>query len=511
MSTLSTILKTNTAICRECDNFMDQAELEKQRRYFWDSALTVMHGPPYQTNQDITAYPNDTLTIKFGEGDEKTYRMYSTAWMRSLDYLLYRYLTLVLHDKNYSEEIMVPVEIRGEYNHYLKDRSKDRRKKDHEFVLPDYYHEEDEIDTRSGDETTGYEYFKTTSPVAPAILNVFCHGLFPQASSVQVRGDPRRNAKLYELEGYENGVIPDFKPEDYIAYELMTGLSLSIEIMAIVLEMKMDRELRDHVLQHFFDHEIHSVVRLPFPYARANAARNYFLQVQMNYHKKPYQWSPNPAAVPLEETIAAAALSAREHINILYRTSFHPEASIIDPPISYVLNDSFVPKYYYTPDSIEIQSALEYIRKCNEDYTLPALYAIRGNLQTDKLVHLIKYPDPRYRLSFPDTDDLSIIESYKKQLLANLEVVASPPDCKNILNPKPEHLAVFTNPNHKYIPPLMHYVKTGTLLNSMEDNTLTMPVRDCERLFQKICYCVRIASINAYQDIYQIKHFLNKL
>lgn len=58
---------------------MDKAELEKQRRYFWDSALTVMLGPPYETSQDITAYPNDTLTIKHGEGDEKTYRMYSTA------------------------------------------------------------------------------------------------------------------------------------------------------------------------------------------------------------------------------------------------------------------------------------------------------------------------------------------------------------------------------------------------------------------------------------------------
>ena len=64
-----------------------------------------MHGPAYQTNQDITAYPNDTLTLKYGDDNEKTYRMYSTVWIRPLDYLLYRYLTLVLHDKNHSEEI----------------------------------------------------------------------------------------------------------------------------------------------------------------------------------------------------------------------------------------------------------------------------------------------------------------------------------------------------------------------------------------------------------------------
>ena len=299
---------------------MDQAELEKQRRYFWDSALTVMNGPAFQINQDVTAYPKDTLTIKHGEGDEKTYRMYSAAWMRSLDYLLYRYLILVLHDTKYSEEIKVPVEVREEYNHYLKDRSKDRRKKDHEFVLPDYYHKVDEIDTRSGDDTTGYEFFKTTSPVAPAILNVFCHGLFPQANSVQVRGDPHRNAKLYELDGYENGVIPDFKPEDYIAYELMTGLSLSIEIMAIILEM--DPKLRMDALEYFYTYDIYSVVRLPFPYARASAARNYFLQIQMYYHKNPYQWSDEPQNDSAGAIVEKAAFSAREHITSLYHTSF---------------------------------------------------------------------------------------------------------------------------------------------------------------------------------------------
>lgn len=482
---------------------MDQKELEKQRRYFWDSALTVMHGPPYQTSQDITAYPNDTLTIKYGEGDEKTYRMYSTAWMRSLDYLLYRYLTLVLHDTHHSETIKVPVEVREEYTSYRKSRSRSRQLKDHDFVLPDYYRYLDEIETRSGDKNAGYEYFKTTSPVAPAILNVFCHGLFPQANSTQVRGDPRRNAMLFEFEKHEDedeyvdGIIPDFKPEDYIAYELMTGLSLSIEIMAIILEL--DPDLRQGVLYHFFGDDIHHLVSLPFPYARASAARNYFLQIQTNYRKRPYQWNADPVADTSENVIAAAACSASEHIHILYRTDFHPEMP------------AKIPCGFFTPDSEIIQSKIEYMQKCNEDHTLPELCEIRGDPQKDTEVNLITYLEPWYRLSFPYTNDPAIIESYKKQLLANLEVVSSPPDCKNILKSKPDNLAVFTNPYHKYVPLLMHYVKTGTLLNSVEEDALPMPIRDCERLFQKICYCVRIASIDAYQDIYQIKQFLNKL
>ena len=478
---------------------MDKAELEKQRRYFWDSALTVMLGPPYETSQDITAYPNDTLTIKHGEGDEKTYRMYSTAWMRSLDYLLYRYLTLVLHNTHYSDTIMVPVEVRAEYTNYRKNRSRKRQNKDLDFVLPDYYRDMLPGETRSGDDNAGYEYFKTSSPVAPAILNAFCHGLFPQANSEWVRGDPRRNAKLYELDGYSTGVIPDFKPEDYIAYELMTGLSLSIEIMAIILEM--DPALRKEALNNFFRDDVHNLVSLPFPYARAAAARNYFLQIQMYYHKRPYQWSANPVTETFEHIMELAAYSASGHINILYHTSFHPEVP------------ENVPSGFFSPESERIQAVIEYMHRCDADHTLPVRYEIRRNPQTDtdNEVNLFTYQKPWYRLSFPYTDDPTTIESYKNQLLKNLEVVESPPDCKKILDTKPEHLAVFTNPDHKYVPLLMHYVKTGTMLNCFGGDTLPMPTRDCERLFHKICYCVRIASINNNRDIHQIKHFLNKL
>ena len=109
---------------------MDQAERDKQCLYYWESTLSVMQGPqfskptggpgsPLQSSiKDIEADPYDKLTLKFTDGAKKTYQMYSTAWMKSLDYLLFRYLTLVLHDSRYSGEIKVPKDVRLTYEAY---------------------------------------------------------------------------------------------------------------------------------------------------------------------------------------------------------------------------------------------------------------------------------------------------------------------------------------------------------------------------------------------------------
>lgn len=182
---------------------MDQAELEKQRRYFWKSTLSVMQGPqflmstggfggPLQSSiKDIEADPFDKLTLEFGDGTKKSYQMYSTAWMKSLDYLLFRYLTLVLHDSRYSGEIKVPKDVRLTYEAY-RVPSKGHQLKDKYFILPDYYYDPHEGAEYSDDPDGAYEGFTTNNPVAPAILNVFCHGLYPHAGKKPSAGIPMK-------------------------------------------------------------------------------------------------------------------------------------------------------------------------------------------------------------------------------------------------------------------------------------------------------------------------------
>ena len=161
---------------------------EKDCRYFWESTLYApmilpTFTPAEQLEREyagIVAEREDILTLKFPGDSEETINMHTHAWMRSLDYLLYRYLTLVLHDPHYSSMIRVPVEIRQKYQKY-KHAWKKRQHKDHEFILPDYYMKPHYGSLDESDTDGNYECFKTDNPVAPAILNVFCHGLFPRA------------------------------------------------------------------------------------------------------------------------------------------------------------------------------------------------------------------------------------------------------------------------------------------------------------------------------------------
>lgn len=118
---------------------------------------------------------------------------------------------------------------------------------------------------------------------------------------------------------------------------------------------------------------------------------------------------------------------------------------------------------------------------------------------------------PRYPISFPITDDLTEIERYKTQILENLKVVMSPLDWKKLFEPKPKNLAVFTNPNHKFVSMLMEYVETGHLQSRSQKNPPPIKSKACIDLLRRVYSDIRSASIELHQVIYQIKHFLKQM
>lgn len=481
---------------------MDKAERNKQCLYYWESTLSVMQGPqffmptggpgsPLQSSiKDIEADPYDKLTLAFADGGKKTYQMYSTAWMKSLDYLLFRYLTLALHDSKYSGKIKVPVDVRHTYEAY-RVPSKGHQFKDKYFILPDYYYELHKGAKCSDDFDEDYEVFTTNNPVAPAILNVFCHGLYPHAGKKSVRRDPHENAKLYSLDKARLVTLPDFNPEDFIAYELMTGVSLATEIMAILMEL--DKEIREPAFDTLCKNDLKKLVRLPFPYARASAVRNYFLQINIDWNRARYRWGYIPTKEATAMIIDQAAATAHVYIEALYQSTLHPE----------------IPTGFDAIDDMLTNERLEYIDQCEKDRTLPLYYEIRGKSNPDDKGVLYMYHEPRYRISFPKTDDPAVIKAYKEQIKANLRAVSSPGDCVKIFDPKQECLAVFTNPNHKYIPQLKKYVETGEM-NWHGKNPLPIKGEKCQKLFRRVFHEVRQASIQAHRDIDKVKSFLPK-
>lgn len=493
---------------------MNHTKQEQDCRRFWEESLYVPLVLPTQLDtatirQQIPipfAEREDTLTLKFSGDSEKTVQMHAAAWMRSLDYLLYRYLTLVLHDPHYSSTIRVPVVIRQEYEVYRKPWKK-RQLKDHEFIVPDYYinPHNGRIDSSEGGEN--YEYFETDNPVAPAILNVFCHGLFPQAGNAEVRWCPHVNAQLYELDNCGKNTIPDFKPEDYIAYELMTGLSLSVEITAILLEI--DQEIRDLAFYYFYKHALTDLVRTPFPYARATAARNFFLQVNLEWTKAKYEWSPTISPVSTMQIIETAADSALSYIRALSSTPLHPQKPPLYPyDIVYEKDADLTAILKKLENDKDLKHVVKELRKTENDSTAPTTYIIRQNSETSGQFHIESYMFPYYPIFFPRTDDIGEIESYKEQILANLKAVSAPLDCKKLFDPKPKNLAVFTNSKHGFVPMLMEYITTGSLQIRGMRNPPPIKNKECLKLFRLVFYTVRLASIEAHQDIYQIKRFL---
>ena len=502
-------------------NLSNYTKQEKDCRYFWESTLYApmilpTFTPAEQLEREyagIVAEREDILSLKLAGDSEKTIYMHPHAWMRSLDYLLYRYLTLVLydsHDFHYSSTICVPVEIREKYQKY-RHAWKKRQHKDHEFILPDYYIKPHNGSLVTSDTDGKYEYFKTDNPVAPAILNVFCHGLFPRAKKNNKQRDPHVNAQLYQLNSCGLDTIPSFKPEDYIAYELLTGLSLSIEITAILLEI--DQEIRDLALDYFCKYAIMDLVRIPFPYARSTAARNFFIQVNLEWTKTKYHWSPT-SSTSMAAAIETAAYLANSDIQTLSKSFLCPEISQLRPyDIIYEkgADPETILHIMENNRDLNLSHVVEALRNAGNDPTYGEKYRIYMNSSKPGYYEIKSFMFPRYPISFPITDDLAEIERYKTQILGNLKVVTSPLDWKKLFEPKPKNLAVFTNPKHKFVSMLMEYVETGHLQSRSQKDPPPIKSKECIDLLRLVYSVIRSASIEVHKDIYKIKRFLKQM
>lgn len=271
----------------------------------------------------------------------------------------------------------------------------------------------------------------------------------------------------------------------------MTGVSLATEIMAVLMEM--DKEIREPAFDSFCKYQLDKLVRLPFPYARASAVRNYFLQINIDWKRARYRWGYIPTKEGTAMIIEQAAGAARVYIEALYQSTLHPE----------------IPAGYYAVNNIRTSECLEYIEQCKKDRTLPLYYEICGKSNPDNKGGLYVYFQPRYRISFPSTDDPAVIKAYKEQIKVNLRAVSSPGDCVKIFDPEQKCLAVFTNPNHKYIPQLKKYVETGEM-NWRGKNPLPIKGEKCKTLFRRVFHEVRQASIQAHRNIDKVKDFLPK-
>lgn len=439
--------------------------------------------PKFRFSYLIGADPCDKITFQFKGEDAVTYQMHSASWLWSLDYLLHRYLTLALRDSDESTKILkVPLGILDRFTTY-KNAMSSRKKK---LSVHASEHLKDLRHNTLLYESDGYLHCKVPRFFEPCNLNRYCQELFVRPNNSTYLTSPGRDGVLFQAE--ELSAMPAFELEDYIAHELKTGISLSTEITAIVLEL--DEAIRDIVLNEFYESVLRDIVRFPFPFARIAAARNYFQQIISEWIRDKYSWNTMDTNNRTMLILSDSFQRARMHVDTLLNTPLQPEAL-----------------RFFTPavqTEEELQKILQADNAWKNDPSIPRKYKITKHPHSEEIMRIDQYLQP-YRPEFPTTEDPAQMDIYMEQIKAYLRVVIFPLDWASIEKHPPSNLAIFTNRNHKHIPLLLNYLETGKQLKNLEDDSFPTKASICIDLYHAIHEKVRSASQEIYDDLSWIK------
>lgn len=154
-------------------------------------------------------------------------------------------------------------------------------------------------------------------------------------------------------------LVRDFSLCDYLDHEMLTGISLSIEITAVLLEF-FDIPLRERALDAFEEHALPTVVRSREPFARISAARNFFQQILMECNTAYYHWrsSIRTGEIPDAEWEGMVSQAVR-HVDLLKRRRLRldvPERDTdraiahIEGLLSKVVSPVNLPEYVKNPE-----------------------------------------------------------------------------------------------------------------------------------------------------------------
>ena len=433
----------------------------------------------------IGADPCDKITFQFKDEDAVTYQMHSASWLWSIDYLLHRYLTLALRDLDAGTKMLkVPLGILDRYMNYKVAASS--RQKDLSAHTPKYL--EQPSRTKFPYDSDGYLHCKVPRFFEPSNLNRYCQELFVRPNNSTYLNSPGRDGILFQTE--ELTSMPAFDLEDYIAHELKTGISLSTEITAIVLEL--DEEIRDVVLNEFYQSALRDIVRFPFPFARIAAARNYFQQIISEWTREKYNWNTIATDNRTMFILSDSFQRARMHIDTLLNTPLHPEA------LQYLTLGKQTAE--------QLQDILQADNAWKNDPSIPRRFRITKRPNSEEIVQIDQFLHP-YRSEFPPTEDPAQMDIYMDQIKAYLRVVIFPLDWASIEKHPPANLAIFTNRNHKHIPLLLNYLETGKQLKHLDGDSFPTKASICIDLYHTIHEKVRSASQEIYGDLSWIKDY----
>lgn len=229
----------------------------------------------------VEADPEDYFEFYDAIAGKSKYRVTKELWRFTTDtYLFHYYQVARQRDEDADFKLFLEDKLYGAYDNYIanSDNSKKRF-----YVDMDYF----KLVTEGSEQS----YFKTPKFTVATYLNILFRTLFCRANSynqqktVYYDGLLVRNTEARAL-------LPKFSIEDYIEHEYQTGISMSIEITAVLLEFQ-DKGLALKALDVFADNLLPRIVKSPLIFTRNAVARSFFQQVLMELEIQRYRWSEN--------------------------------------------------------------------------------------------------------------------------------------------------------------------------------------------------------------------------
>lgn len=244
-------------------------------------------GIDYEPYVTVQADPLDVITIA-EEGDvKKRFHMHPALWMHTLDEYINQYFRLSeLLDatKNSSEwiEVTLPDDVIHKLKNQIKEVKHKRKRLDVDTSFFRY---------AGNNALVGIEGDRYITPRlgAAVYINSLCRSLCTPTNATK-----KKLSLAYDGQKFgKTEFIPNFTLVDYYWHEAITGISLSIEITAILLEVYNNLPIEDlwkTAFGEFCEKALPIIVRSRMFFTRNTVARSFFQQIYMEQTIYSYEW-----------------------------------------------------------------------------------------------------------------------------------------------------------------------------------------------------------------------------
>lgn len=238
----------------------------------------------------VQADPKDIFEFYNGIAGKRKYRVTKELWRYTIDtYLFHYYQISQQRDEGSDFKLFLGDKLYSAYDNYTANSGTSKKRF---YVDMDYF----KLVTEGSEQS----YFTTPKFTAATYLNMLFRTLFCRSDSYK-----QKQTVYYDGLSVRNtaarALLPKFSIEDYMEHEYQTGISLSIEITAVLLEFS-DKGIMENALDIFAEQILPQIVKSPLIYTRNAVARSFFQQILMELEIHRYRWSENENSLQFSDS-----------------------------------------------------------------------------------------------------------------------------------------------------------------------------------------------------------------